>query len=86
MVNTGFLWPAPRRKQYRKLLQCIVVIQKNVRALYWRRRFVQLRWAALTFQKCTRGRQARQLYRQLLEERRMREEEERRLRVEEEER
>uniref|UniRef100_A0A8D3DME3 Myosin X n=1 Tax=Scophthalmus maximus TaxID=52904 RepID=A0A8D3DME3_SCOMX len=64
------------RKQYRKLLQCIVVIQKNYRALYWRRRFLLLRRAALTFQKCLRGRLARRAYGQLLEARKRREEEE----------
>ncbi|XP_071348791.1 unconventional myosin-X [Trachinotus anak] len=73
------------RKQYRKLLQCIVVIQKNYRAFYWRRKFLLLRWAALTFQKRLRGQLARRAFSQLLEERRRREEEERRRRVEEEE-
>ncbi|XP_076005016.1 unconventional myosin-X isoform X2 [Genypterus blacodes] len=64
------------RKQYRKLLQCIVVIQKNYRAFYWRRKFLLLRWAALTFQKRLRGQLARRAYGQMLEERRRREEEE----------
>uniref|UniRef100_A0A4W6CJ57 Myosin X n=1 Tax=Lates calcarifer TaxID=8187 RepID=A0A4W6CJ57_LATCA len=73
------------RKQYRKLLQCIVVIQKNYRAFYWRRKFLLLRWAALTFQKCLRGQLARRAYSQLLEERRRREEEEERRRRAEEE-
>uniref|UniRef100_UPI003AAE8E0E unconventional myosin-X isoform X1 n=1 Tax=Centroberyx gerrardi TaxID=166262 RepID=UPI003AAE8E0E len=72
------------RKQYRKLLQCIVVIQKNYRAFYWRRKFLLLRWAALTFQRRLRGQLARRAYGQLLEERRRREEEERRRRMEEE--
>ncbi|XP_058493270.1 unconventional myosin-X [Solea solea] len=73
------------RKQYRKLLQCIVVIQKNYRAFYWRRKFLLLRWAALTFQKCLRGRLARRTYSQLLDDRRRREEEEQcRRKVEEE--
>nr|XP_029132174.1 unconventional myosin-X-like [Labrus bergylta] len=74
------------RKQYRKLLQCIVVIQKNYRAFYWRRKFLLLRWAALTFQKRVRGQLARRAFSQLLEDRRRRmEEEERRRRKEEEE-
>ncbi|XP_071377292.1 unconventional myosin-X-like, partial [Centroberyx affinis] len=72
------------RKQYRKLLQCIVVIQKNYRAFYWRRKFLLLRWAALTFQRRLRGQLARRAYGQLLQERRRREEEERRRRMEEE--
>ncbi|KAF3698619.1 Unconventional myosin-X Unconventional myosin-10 [Channa argus] len=72
------------RKQYRKLLQCIVVIQKNYRAFYWRRRFLLLRWATLTFQKRLRGQLARRAYVQLLDEKRRREEEERRRRMEEE--
>ncbi|XP_059199790.1 unconventional myosin-X [Centropristis striata] len=72
------------RKQYRKLLQCIVVIQKNYRAFYWRRKFLLLRWAALTFQKRVRGQLARRAYGQLLEERKRREEEECCRRMEEE--
>uniref|UniRef100_A0A8C8GE18 Myosin X n=1 Tax=Oncorhynchus tshawytscha TaxID=74940 RepID=A0A8C8GE18_ONCTS len=71
------------RKQYRKLLQCIVVIQKNYRAFYWRRKFLLLRWAALTFQKCLRGQLGRKVYCQLLDERKMMEEDKRRRRVEE---
>uniref|UniRef100_A0A8C4ZP39 Myosin X n=1 Tax=Gadus morhua TaxID=8049 RepID=A0A8C4ZP39_GADMO len=66
------------RKQYRKQLQCIVVIQKNYRAFFWRRRFLLLRQAALTFQRLVRGRRARRLCSLLLEERRSREEEEER--------
>uniref|UniRef100_A0AAQ5X8B8 Myosin X n=1 Tax=Amphiprion ocellaris TaxID=80972 RepID=A0AAQ5X8B8_AMPOC len=68
------------RKQYRKLLQCIVVIQKNYRAFYWRRKFLLLRWAALTFQKRLRGQLARRAFSQLLEDRRRREEEQEELR------
>ncbi|XP_007577183.1 unconventional myosin-X [Poecilia formosa] len=73
------------RKQYRRLLQCIVVIQKNYRAFYWRRKFLLLRWAALTFQKRLRGRLARRAVGRLLDERRKREEEEQRRRKMEEE-
>ncbi|XP_049332772.1 unconventional myosin-X [Astyanax mexicanus] len=74
------------RKQYRRLLQCVVVIQKNWRARFWRKRFLMLRWASITLQKRVRGQRARQLYLQLLEERkrRLEEEEERRRREEEE--
>ncbi|KAJ8397366.1 hypothetical protein AAFF_G00439150 [Aldrovandia affinis] len=86
MVIQAHIMGYVARKQYRKFLQCIVVIQKNYRAFYWRRRFLHLRWAALTFQKCLRGRLARQLYCRLQAERRRREEEERRMRAEEEER
>ncbi|XP_040924063.1 LOW QUALITY PROTEIN: unconventional myosin-X [Betta splendens] len=64
------------RKQYRRLLQCIVVIQKNYRAFYWRRKFLLLRWATLTFQKRLRGQLARRAFSQLLEDKRRREEEE----------
>ncbi|CAL8347397.1 unnamed protein product [Merluccius merluccius] len=73
------------RKQYRKQLQCIVVIQKNYRAVYWRRKFLLLRQAALTFQRFLRGRRARLLCSLLLQERRSREEEQERRRREEEE-
>ncbi|MEQ2174949.1 hypothetical protein GOODEAATRI_013023 [Goodea atripinnis] len=72
------------RRQYRKLLQCIVVIQKNYRAFYWRRKFLLLRWATLTFQKRLRGQLARRAFSRLLEERRKREEEEHRRKMEEE--
>ncbi|TDH06304.1 hypothetical protein EPR50_G00132250 [Perca flavescens] len=72
------------RKQYRKLLHCIVVIQKNYRAFYWRRKFLLLRWAALSFQKRVRGQLARRAYSQLLEEKKRREEDERCRRMEEE--
>ncbi|MGH0145839.1 UNVERIFIED_CONTAM: hypothetical protein FKN15_065786, partial [Acipenser sinensis] len=74
------------RKQYRKVLQCIVVIQKNYRAFFWRRRFLHLRKAAVTLQKQVRGKLARKIYSQLLEERQRKEEEECKRREEEEER
>ncbi|MBN3287811.1 MYO10 protein, partial [Polyodon spathula] len=74
------------RKQYRKALQCVVVIQKNYRAFFWRRRFLHLRKAAITFQKQVRGKLARKIYSQLLEERQRKEEEECKRREEEEER
>ncbi|XP_062843469.1 unconventional myosin-X [Trichomycterus rosablanca] len=72
------------RRQYKRLLQCVVVIQKNWRALFWRRRFLMLRWASITLQKRVRGQRARQLYIQLLQEKRRRLEEEQRQREEEE--
>nr|XP_051709513.1 unconventional myosin-X isoform X2 [Oryctolagus cuniculus] len=71
------------RKQYRKVLDCVVTIQKNCRACLLRRRFLHLRHAAIVFQKQFRGRSARRVYRQLLaakreqEEKRKREAEER---------
>lgn len=64
------------RKQYRRLQRCAVVLQKNFRAVYWRRRFLLLRWAATTFQKQARGQRARRAYGRLREERRRLEEEE----------
>ncbi|KAM8967428.1 unconventional myosin-X [Pelodytes ibericus] len=79
------------RKQYRKVLHCVVVIQKNYRTFMWRTKFLRLKKAALTFQRQLRGQLARRLYKQLLEqkqreeeERRRKEEEERRRREEEE--
>lgn len=80
-----FLFAACRR-QYKRLLQCVLVIQKNWRALFWRRRYLMLRWASITLQKRVRGHRARQLYTQLLEDRKRRMEEERRQREEELER
>lgn len=80
---TCFLFAACRR-QYKRLLQSVLVIQKNWRALFWRRRFLMLRWASITLQKRVRGQRARQLYAQMLEERKRRMEEERRQREEEE--
>ncbi|XP_053507195.1 unconventional myosin-X [Ictalurus furcatus] len=74
------------RRQYKWLLQCVLVIQKNWRAFFWRRRYLMLRWASITLQKRVRGQRARQLYTQLLEERKRRIEEERRQREEEEKR
>ncbi|XP_075396999.1 unconventional myosin-X [Tenrec ecaudatus] len=71
------------RKQYRKVLCCVVVIQKNFRAFLLRRRFLHLRRAAIILQKQLRGQVARKAFRQLLAEKR--EQEERRKRQEEEE-
>uniref|UniRef100_A0A669EIK1 Myosin X n=1 Tax=Oreochromis niloticus TaxID=8128 RepID=A0A669EIK1_ORENI len=86
MIIQAYVTGYMARKQYKKLLQCIVVIQKNYRAFYWRRKFLLLRWAALTFQKCLRGQLARRTYSRMLEERRKKEEEERRRWMEEMER
>lgn len=72
------------RKRYKRLLQCVVVIQKNWRALFWRRRFLMLRWASITLQKRIRGQKARQLYIQLLQGKKRRLEEEQKQREEEE--
>lgn len=78
------------RKQYKKILDCVVIIQKNYRAFLLRRRFMHLKKAAVVFQKQLRGQIARRVYRQLLaekraeEEKRKREEEEKRKREEEE--
>ncbi|XP_073747176.1 unconventional myosin-X isoform X2 [Callorhinus ursinus] len=70
------------RKQYRKVLYCVVIIQKNYRAFLLRRRFLHLKKAAIVFQKRLRGQIARRIYRRLLAEKR--EEEEKRKRDEEE--
>ncbi|XP_025779536.1 unconventional myosin-X [Puma concolor] len=72
------------RKQYRKVLYCVVTIQKNYRAFLLRKRFLHLKKAAIVLQKQLRGQIARRVYRQLLAEKR--EEEEKRKREEEEER
>uniref|UniRef100_A0A7M4FDX9 Myosin X n=1 Tax=Crocodylus porosus TaxID=8502 RepID=A0A7M4FDX9_CROPO len=72
------------RKQYRKVLHYVVVIQKSYRAFLLRRAFLRLKKAAIVFQKQWRGQTARRVYRQLLEEKRRKEEEKRR--EEEEER
>ncbi|XP_019374010.1 PREDICTED: unconventional myosin-X [Gavialis gangeticus] len=74
------------RKQYRKVLHCVVVIQKNYRAFLLRRAFLRLKKAAIVFQKQWRGQTARRVYRQLLEEKRRKEEEKRRKQEEERER
>ncbi|XP_037384993.1 unconventional myosin-X isoform X2 [Talpa occidentalis] len=70
------------RKQYCKVLDCVLIIQKNYRAFLLRRRFLHLKKAAIVFQKQLRGQIARRAYRQLLAEKR--EEEEKRKREEEE--
>lgn len=65
------------------MLHCIVVIQKNYRAVLGRTKFLRLKKAALTFQKQLRGQLARRMYKQLREKKRKEEEEKKR---EEEER
>ncbi|XP_048223998.1 unconventional myosin-X isoform X1 [Perognathus longimembris pacificus] len=78
------------RKQYRRVLYCVVTIQKNYRAFLLRKRFLHLKKAAIVFQKQLRGQLARRVYRQLLaekleqEERKKQEEEEKRKREQEE--
>lgn len=62
-----------------------MVIQKNYRAFYWRRKFLLVRWAALTFQKRARGQLARRAFGRLLDEKKRRKEEMRRREEEEEE-
>ncbi|XP_044521518.1 unconventional myosin-X isoform X1 [Gracilinanus agilis] len=62
------------RKQYRKVLYHIVIIQKNYRAFLMRRRFLDLKKAAVVLQKQLRGQIARRVYRQMLEEKRNQEE------------
>lgn len=74
---------SPRRKQYRKVLYYVVVIQKNYRAFSGRKKFLCLKKAATVVQKQRRGQLARRLYRERLEEKRRQEEERRK---EEEER
>lgn len=71
------------RKRYRKVLYCVVVIQKNYRAFSGRKKFLCLKKAATVLQKQWRGQLARRLYREQLEEKRRQEEERRK---EEEER
>ncbi|XP_053327663.1 unconventional myosin-X-like [Spea bombifrons] len=74
------------RKRYKQVCGWIVTIQKNYRAHYWRSAFLRLRKSAVHFQKHWRGRAARLLFQQMLEEERKRREEEERRRKEEEER
>lgn len=71
------------RKHYRKVLYCVVVIQKNYRAFHLRRKYLLLKKATITFQKQLRGQIARRVYKQLLEDKRQKEEEERRKEEEE---
>ncbi|KAM6986769.1 LOW QUALITY PROTEIN: unconventional myosin-X [Aplochiton taeniatus] len=85
MVIRAHILSYVARKHYRRVLSSTVTIQKNYRALFWRRVFLRLRSAALVLQKHRRGQLARSLHRQLQEEKRKREEEERR-RLEEERR
>ncbi|KAL0985675.1 hypothetical protein UPYG_G00160330 [Umbra pygmaea] len=86
MVIRAHILSYVARKHYKRVLAGTVTIQKNYKAHYWRRVFLQLRAAAIVFQKHQRGRMARGLYRQLSEEKSRREEEERRQREEEEKR
>nr|XP_055071059.1 unconventional myosin-X [Misgurnus anguillicaudatus] len=85
MVIRAHILSYVARKHYQKVRSSTITIQKNYRAHFWRKVFLRLRSATLVLQKHLRGRHARQLYRQLLEEKLRREEEER-IRREEEER
>lgn len=71
------------RKNYRKVLNSIVKIQKNYRAHLYRRRFLRQRSATLVLQKHRRGQVARGVCRKLREEKKKREEEERRTKEDE---
>uniref|UniRef100_A0A4W3IDA8 Myosin X n=1 Tax=Callorhinchus milii TaxID=7868 RepID=A0A4W3IDA8_CALMI len=71
------------RKQYKKVLNHIVVIQKNYRAFFWRRKFQCLQISAIALQKHRRGQLARRIYKQMLEDKRRVEEEQRRKEQEE---
>nr|XP_033800031.1 unconventional myosin-X-like [Geotrypetes seraphini] len=56
------------RKNYRKVLENVVTIQKNYRAHFYRHQFIHLKESILVFQKCWRGRKVRCLFQQLLQE------------------
>uniref|UniRef100_A0A673NEY6 Unconventional myosin-X-like n=1 Tax=Sinocyclocheilus rhinocerous TaxID=307959 RepID=A0A673NEY6_9TELE len=91
MVIRAHILSYVARKNYKKVQTSTITIQKNYRAHFWRQAFLRFRSAAVVLQKHIRGQIARQLYRQLLEEKRRREEEERirreeRQRLQEEER
>uniref|UniRef100_A0A670IUJ1 Myosin X n=1 Tax=Podarcis muralis TaxID=64176 RepID=A0A670IUJ1_PODMU len=70
-------------KHYRKVLYCVVIIQKNYRAFSLRRKYLLLKKAAITFQKQLRGQIARRVYKGLLEAKRQQEEEKKRKEEEE---
>uniref|UniRef100_A0A671K4H7 Unconventional myosin-X-like n=1 Tax=Sinocyclocheilus anshuiensis TaxID=1608454 RepID=A0A671K4H7_9TELE len=91
MVIRAHILSYVARKNYKKVRTSTITIQKNYRAHFWRQAFLRFRSAAVVLQKHIRGQIARQLYRQLLEEKRSREEKERirreeRQRLQEEER
>uniref|UniRef100_A0A672PMR8 Unconventional myosin-X-like n=1 Tax=Sinocyclocheilus grahami TaxID=75366 RepID=A0A672PMR8_SINGR len=86
MVIRAHILSYVARKNYKKVRISTITIQKNYRAHFWRQAFLRFRSAAVVLQKHIRGQIARQLYRQLLEEKRSREEEERIRRVEKERR
>ncbi|XP_077947269.1 unconventional myosin-X isoform X3 [Gasterosteus aculeatus] len=86
MVIRAHILSYVARKRYKRVQSCVVTIQKNYRAHFWRRVFLRLRFAAVVLQKHRRGQLARSLLRQLREEKQKREEEEEeRRRTEEEE-
>ncbi|KAG1945655.1 unconventional myosin-X [Pimephales promelas] len=85
MVIRAHILSYVARKHYKKVRTSTITIQKNYRAHFWRQAFLRFRSAAVVLQKHLRGQIARQLCRQLLEEKQRREEEER-IRREEEER
>ncbi|XP_050975238.1 unconventional myosin-X [Labeo rohita] len=86
MVIRAHILSYVARKNYKKVQTSTITIQKNYRAHFWRQAFLRFRSAAVVLQKHVRGRIARQLYRQLLEEKQRREEKERIRREEEEKR
>uniref|UniRef100_A0A671K5G0 Unconventional myosin-X-like n=1 Tax=Sinocyclocheilus anshuiensis TaxID=1608454 RepID=A0A671K5G0_9TELE len=86
MVIRAHILSYVARKNYKKVRTSTITIQKNYRAHFWRQAFLRFRSAAVVLQKHIRGQIARQLYRQLLEEKRSREEKERIRRVEKERR
>ncbi|KAM8856507.1 unconventional myosin-X [Spinachia spinachia] len=85
MVIRAHILSYVARKRYKRVQSCVVTIQKNYRAHFWRHVFLRLRSAAVVLQKHRRGQLARSLHRQLREEKQKREEEERRRRRTEEE-
>uniref|UniRef100_H3B046 Myosin X n=1 Tax=Latimeria chalumnae TaxID=7897 RepID=H3B046_LATCH len=75
IIQAYILGYMTRKKHYKKVLECVKVIQKNYRAFFWRKRFLYLRKAAITVQKQLRGQLARRAYKLLLEQKHREEEE-----------
>ncbi|XP_072139827.1 unconventional myosin-X [Mobula birostris] len=86
MIIQAYVLGYLARKQYKKMRDMIVVIQKNYRAVFWKRKFQLVRTATITLQAHRRGQLARRLYRQLMENKKQEEEEQSRREQEERER
>eukprot|EP00794_Sanderia_malayensis_P003678 gene3678-4195_t len=68
------IWSYAVRKRFLHTKMAIILIQKIYKGHFYKKRYAKTRKAAIVIQKFERGRKARNLYHQLLEEKRIEEE------------